>query len=389
MDHLKKQPVIFISSTCYDLRQIREDLKDFFENNYGFDAMLSEFDSFPIDPCVGTFENCLNNVDKCADIFVLIVGTRYGFVTDTGKSITNLEYLHAKAKGIPLFVFVNKQLYNSLPLWRENKNGDFSLVVDNPKIFEFVSEIYDESQQWIYTYETVRDITATMKNQLKLIFADGLNYEKCIIDPRYNVLNSDIPAGAVRALIEQPFAWEYKFQAYVLKDEFNKLQKRKWDFKYGIFEGHTFFLESAELLDDISEKLNEVRKLIIILDLLLNTVIQDAIGAPGIPSDLEMMIYVSKQLASIYERLIGWALYFKSLHVDKEFTLLLHLLYELPISALKAIDDFVNRFYQEITSIPDVDDKVKREINLTCTLDVSNTDEISAEIERLTALLHT
>jgi hypothetical protein len=114
MDNIKKRPVVFVSSTCYDLKQIREDVKEFFEDNYGFQAMLSDFDSFPIDPCVGTFENCLNNVDKCADFFVLIVGTRYGYVTDNGKSITNLEYLHAKAKGIPLFIFISKQIYNNL-----------------------------------------------------------------------------------------------------------------------------------------------------------------------------------------------------------------------------------------------------------------------------------
>lgn len=387
MDNFRKQPVIFISSTCYDLRQVREDLKDFFENNYGFDAMLSEFDSFPIDPCIGTFENCLNNVDNCADIFVLIVGTRYGFITDKGKSITNLEYLHAKAKGIPLFVFISKQLYNTLPLWRENKNEDFSCITDNTKIFEFIAEIYDESQQWIYTYETVRDITSTMKNQLRLIFADGLNYKKSITDLQYPVLDSDIPAGAVRALIEQPFAWEYKFLAHVLKNEFDKLQKRKWDFKYGIFEGHTFTLEATELLIDITEKINEILKLTNVLEVLVNTAIQDAIGAPGVPSDLEMMIYVSKQLASIYERLIGWALYFKSLYVDEEFAHLLHLLYELPKSALDTIDDFVNRLYVEIISLPDVDDEVEHNISLTCTLDESNTDEINAEITRLTIML--
>lgn len=387
MDNLRKQPTIFISSTCYDLRQVREDLKEFFESNYGFDTMLSEFDSFPIDPCAGTFENCLNNVDKFADIFLLIVGTRYGFITDKGKSITNLEYLHAKAKGIPLFVFVSKQLYNNLPLWRENKNGDFSSIVDNPQIFEFISGIYDESQQWIYTYETVRDIMTTMKNQLRLIFSDGLKYEKCIADPQYMVLNGDIPAGAVRALVEQPYMWEYKFFAHVLKDEFNKLQKRKWDFKYGFFEGHTLVLETTQLLDTISEKMNEILKLTHFLNILINTAIKDAIGEPGEPSDLEMMIYVSKQLASIYERLIGWALYFKSLHVDEEFNHLLHLLYEFPKSSLDKIDDFVNRFYIEIIGLPDVYDNIKRNISLTCTLDESNTYEINEEIERLTVLL--
>ena len=349
--------------------------------------MLSEFNSFPIDPCVGTFENCLSNVDKCADIFILIVGTRYGYVTDQGKSITNLEYLHAKAKGIPLFVFVSKQLYNNLPLWRANKNGDFSAVVDNPKIFEFVSDIYDESHQWIYTYESVNDIKITMKNQLGLIFADGLNYKKMIISPQYAILNSDIPAGAARALIEQPYAWEYKFLAYVLKDEFDKLQKRKWDLKYGIFKEHTITLNPSELIEDISLKINEIMKLIDIFDIIINTAVQDAIGAPGVPSDLEMIIYVSKRFASIYERIIGWALYFKSLHVDEEFIHLIQLLYELPKSALDEMDNFANILYSEITSIPDVYDNVERNICLTCTLDKSNTDEINAEIERLILLL--
>ena len=139
MNDTRKRPVVFVSSTCYDLQQQREDIKDFFENNYGFETMLSEFNSFPIDPCVGTFENCLDNVDKYADIFILLIGTRYGYITDQGKSMTNLEYLHAKAKGIPTFIFVSKQLYNTLPLWRSNKDGDFSAIVDNTKIFEFVS----------------------------------------------------------------------------------------------------------------------------------------------------------------------------------------------------------------------------------------------------------
>lgn len=380
-------PVVFVSSTCYDLKQVREDLKDFFEANYGFQAMLSEFDSFPIDPCIGTFENCLNNVDKSADIFILIVGTRYGYVTESGKSITNLEYLHAKAKGIPVFVFVDKQLHSHLKIWEANKEGDFSAIVDNPQIFKFVSEIYNESKQWIYTYESVRDITTTMKHQLSLIFSDGLTYKKISHTLQPYVLDSDIPVEAKRVLIEKPYAWEYKFLAYVVKGEFDKLQKHRWNFKYGIFTTHIVDLNSTELLDDISIKLNEIIKLNGILDTLLNRTIQDAIGLPGVPSDLEMMVYVSKQFALLYERVIAWALYFKALHTDDVFKQLLQLLYELPESMLARIDDFVDRMYMEITNLPDVEDNIKREIKLSCVLDEANTDAINEEMERLYKLL--
>ena len=349
--------------------------------------MLSEFDSFPIDPCIGTFENCLSNVDNVADIFVLIIGTRYGYVTDIGKSITNLEYLHAKAKGIPIFVFVDKQLHNNLRTWAANKTADFSGIVDNPKIFEFVSEIKNESQQWIYTYESVRDIKATMRHQLALIFSDGLTFKKIVNPQHRQILNSDLSPGALRVLIEKPFAWEEKFFAHVLKSEFDKLQNNRWDFQYGLFREHTITQDSTELLDAISNKINEILKLTEIMSVLLNSAFQDALGKPGEESDLDMMVYVSKQFASTYERMITWALYFKALHADSIFDHLLQLLYELPKSILAQMDDFVNRVYFEFTNLPDIDDNTPRQINLSCTLEASNTEEINAEIKRISRQL--
>lgn len=381
-------PTVFVSSTCYDLKQVREDLKDFFEVNYGFRAMLSEFDSFPVDPCIGTFENCLNNVDKAADIFMLIIGTRYGCITETGRSITNLEYLHAKAKGIPVFVFVDKQLYSQLKIWKNNKEGDYSNVVDDPRIFQFVSEIGDGSSQWIYTYESVKDITTTMKKQLSLIFSDGLRYKK-LSNPlaSHNILNSDISPEALRVLIEKPYAWEYKFLAYVIKDEFNKLQSHRWNFKYGLFTTPIIEMNKQKVLEDISIKLDELLGLTSILEILLNSTIQDAIGASGEASDIELIVYVSKQFAALYERIVAWALYFKTVHTDKIFNYLLSLLYDLPKSILTQLDDFVDRLYREITTLPDVEDNIEHEIKVTCILDEANTKKINEEIKRLSILL--
>ena len=381
-----RAPTVFVSSTCNDLKQVREDIRDFCHNTYGLEVLLSEFESFPIDPCRGTFENCLKNVDEYADIFVLIVGTRYGCMTEQGKSITNLEYLHAKAKGIPIYVFVSRQLYNNLPLWRNNKDCDFSSVVDNPKLFEFVAEIYDEAHQWIYTYDSVHDITTTLKNQFLLNFADGLKYKKIKSQPQYSLLESNIPTEAKRVLIEKPYAWEYKFLAYVLKDDFSKLKERKWDYKYGLFEGLFSDLGQISFLDKISEKINEMLKLAECLGILINYVMNDAIGESGVPSDLEMMLYASKQVASIYDRIIGWALYFKSLHADIQYSRLIELLYKFPASVLQSIDDFVSDYYDQTTCLPDEYDGKKREIKTLCSLSTTGITEINNEIHRLITL---
>lgn len=94
-----RKPSIFVSSTCFDLKQIRADIKAFIENDLGYDVLLSEQDSFPVNPNISTIDNCLNAVTGRADILVLVIGGRYGSVADSGLSVTNMEYLRAHAKG--------------------------------------------------------------------------------------------------------------------------------------------------------------------------------------------------------------------------------------------------------------------------------------------------
>ncbi|MEO8426597.1 MAG: DUF4062 domain-containing protein [Verrucomicrobiota bacterium] len=128
---------MFVSSTCYDLNKVRADMKRFLEN-MGLDPVRSETPAFPVSPQTSPVENCLRAVKERADIFVLIVGARYGSQNGSGRSVTNLEYLEAKAKGIPVYVFVLKQILSVLPVWKMNPQANYQGTVDTPKLFEFV-----------------------------------------------------------------------------------------------------------------------------------------------------------------------------------------------------------------------------------------------------------
>ena len=55
-------PAVMVSSTFYDLRQVRADLADFLGKTLGYTPLLSELDSFPIDPGIDTIENCRRRV---------------------------------------------------------------------------------------------------------------------------------------------------------------------------------------------------------------------------------------------------------------------------------------------------------------------------------------
>lgn len=95
-----KKPVVFVSSTCLDLAEVRDKLKCFIEE-LGYEALVSESETFPVSPEAGTLDNCLNVVRQRADLLVLVVATRYGSTPSGDKSVTHLEYLTARAKGIP------------------------------------------------------------------------------------------------------------------------------------------------------------------------------------------------------------------------------------------------------------------------------------------------
>jgi len=74
-------PCVMVSSTFYDLRQVRTDLENFLSRDLGYHPLLSEFASFPVDPDKTTVENCRRRVEKNADILVLVIGGRYGSVS--------------------------------------------------------------------------------------------------------------------------------------------------------------------------------------------------------------------------------------------------------------------------------------------------------------------
>ena len=116
--------------------------------------------------------------------------------------------------------------------------------------------------QWVYTYDSVSDIKATLKNQLLGIFADGLKFIKLKTKPQYSVLNCGIPSDAARVLIEQPYAWEYKFLAYVLKNDFDNLKSQRWNYRYGLVDGPSLSIESTGFADEIISRINEIKSLV-------------------------------------------------------------------------------------------------------------------------------
>jgi hypothetical protein len=114
---------IFICSTCYDLKDVRAELADHFEQQ-GFRVLLSD-DSlrFEISVTSDSIESCLLNVGK-ADVVVCVVDQRYGPVLPDGPfagiSATHAEVRFAKAKGIPVLHFIRREAFHEYSMLKRD-----------------------------------------------------------------------------------------------------------------------------------------------------------------------------------------------------------------------------------------------------------------------------
>lgn len=379
-------PSVFVSSTCYDLAQVRSELNSFLES-LGMVPVLSEFPSFPVNPNLDAIENCLAGVKEKADIFVLVVGGRYGWETKTGKSVTNLEYLEAKAKGIPLYVFVQKSVFDALPIWQKNRSGDFSEFVDSSKLFEFVESLSDPMENWVFPFDSEQDIIATLRTQLAYLFMDALTIrEKVLCSGLSEELRDFLSGTALRLAVEKPFAWEYRLFSQVLCDEISRAGRTKKDLSYGLVLGKVVTLgDFTEINVWVNRKFKELRLLVDSLDRLFNTALPNAVGAPGDPGDIEEIVYVGKRFAEVYMRILEWTMEFRHTQVDERFSRLLEILSRLSSNVIAEIEAYAIDLNRQLDHVVRQYENTKQSqsLELILTLTCPDMTELEDEMRRL------
>lgn len=380
------RPSVLVSSTCFDLGQVRADIRDFLDS-LGLDPVLSEFASFPVNPSHNTIRNCKEAVKNRADIFVLVVGGRYGTLTDGGRSITNLEYVEAKAKGIPVYVFVAKNIINVLPIWKKNKDADFSEIVDSDRLFEFVESLRDTKDNWVFSFDSAQDICTTLRTQLAYLLMDCLDLRKRVAPGIIGDQDfAELSPTALQILIEKPFCWEYRLFSELLKDFIAGYADVRRDLEYGVsFGKRTALKDISSLTTWVLQELSHITKTIDSSTKLLNQGLPIAFGEPGQAGDAKHILYITKRFTEGYRRLIEWRLEFLNIDADQDFDRLLALTSAMASNAISEIEEFAEYAYKEINRAIENIDKQEGDnvLKLTLTLTVPDSGELSAELERL------
>lgn len=175
-------PRVFVSSTYYDLKHVRERLEKFIDS-YGFEPVLFESDKVIYEHGQEIDRSAYREVELC-HVMVLIIGGRYGSISSNDNpeeyrksynegfvSITRKEFETAQSKNIPVLIFIEKSVYADFETYRQNidlfKNPsdkyNFKFAhVDDIQVFDFIELVKSKP---IKTFEKVEEIESYIISQ--------------------------------------------------------------------------------------------------------------------------------------------------------------------------------------------------------------------------------
>ncbi|MBQ0727549.1 MAG: DUF4062 domain-containing protein [Thalassolituus oleivorans] len=209
------KPRIFVSSTYYDLKYIRSSLDNFIEA-LGFESVLSEKGDIAYSPDISLDESCYREASN-ADVFVLIVGGRYGSSASTEEkkptrkffdrydSITKKEYDSAWSRDIPIYILVEQNVYSEYQTFLKNRaNKEIQYAhVDSINIFHLIEEILAKPRNNpVKTFEKFGEIEDWLKEQWAGLFRELL--QRMSSQKQISTLSSQVETlGAINSTLQR------------------------------------------------------------------------------------------------------------------------------------------------------------------------------------------
>lgn len=262
------KPRVFVSSTYYDLKFLRSSMEVFI-NSLGFESVLSEKGDIPYSPFLSLDQSCYTEAQNC-DIFVLIIGGRYGSPTsdesnseesteDNYTSITKREFETANSKGIPCFILIESGVYFEYQTYKNNKNIDISYAhVDSKNVFQFIDAIVNlKRNNPIFPFSGPQEIYAWLRDQWSGIFRDLLSNQMkntSLTDLQNEISNLKSITDSLKKYLET-IIMKTEQGKQIIETENSKIEKEK---KINKIKSNplVFFLMNHEEHRSVDEVLN-------------------------------------------------------------------------------------------------------------------------------------
>lgn len=166
------RPRVFVSSTYYDLKAIREDI-DRFISSLGYEPVRHERGHISYGREEKPEAYAYKEIEFC-DVVVSIIGGKYGTSSaDSIYSISQTELKKAIELGKQVYIFVETGVLSEFKYYQLNKDvkGIKYSAVNDQKVYSFLEEIYALPKgNPIFSFETGLDLTTILREQLAGLF---------------------------------------------------------------------------------------------------------------------------------------------------------------------------------------------------------------------------
>ena len=166
------RPRVFISSTYFDLRVVRNDLERFIKD-MGYEAVLFERGHIPYEKDKALEDSCYREISSC-DVLIAIIGGKFGTQSkDEHNSITQKELKTAIELGKQIYVFVERPVHAEYKTYLANKDivGFRASSVNDIRVFKFLEEIYSlPAGNPVEGFEISEDIIHYLREQWAGLF---------------------------------------------------------------------------------------------------------------------------------------------------------------------------------------------------------------------------
>ncbi|MDE2967311.1 MAG: DUF4062 domain-containing protein [Chloroflexota bacterium] len=371
-----RPPNVFVSSTMYDLSDLRAQLGQSIAA-LGWRPVMSEHDSFPIDPDQSTIENCRRNVRENAEIFVIAVGARYGSIdAESGKSVTNLEFEEARSRGVPAYVFVRKDVLAQLAIWKANPDADYSSIVDTPRIFEFIDSLRGSGDTWTFGFESAQDIIDTLSRQFAFLVQDALEVRQQTRG-QDRVL-AELHGNALKIALQRGPYWKYRLFATVLEEELDRYVNLRQEIELNLASEQATYVHLDSFGDWIQDRTHEAGRLAETMATIVNDYLPQALAKDGETGDPVAIAQVARRLAQAWEDNARWTLRCRAARVDERAERVVFLLSQLNSNMREDTWEYghtmLNQIDQAIQA-PDTGELVVVKLELTLTVDTEEFDD--------------
>ena len=270
---------------------------------------------------------------------------------------------------------------------------DFSEFVDTTKIFEFISEIREDSKLWTFEFDTAQDIVSVLKSQLSYLFKETLLLRRKFYQEVDELFNLNISNRAINLILEKPEHYEIRFFFQTMIDEILKKESIKNDYEYAIILNSKFAIyDNQDLINWIQQRLAVLSSLIDSLNNLIQKVFPIFYAEPGTPSNLKGLFYTAETYARIYESIIDWTIETASTFVNEECSNLRDRFAKLSDSAIKDVWNFpfetLNKINDSLNNSSTGDSEQELNIMLTIKIDEQALAEYNIEFEKFKQIVY-